>query len=143
MSFFDGINFWVSDAANDASAAVKAVGAGASAGAAVGGGGVTMDRDEMTNFLNQVKQTRDLCVQQVSDSANLALIKAPAEDQASLAFTKAAQTSRDARANYLHQQLDMYNELVAKLQQALGLTTEADEQAAGTVTKAAGGGEFS
>ena len=38
MSFFDGIDFVVSDAKN-------------AAGAAVAGGGVTMDRDEMTAFL--------------------------------------------------------------------------------------------
>jgi hypothetical protein len=37
----------------------------------------------------------------------------------------------------------MYNELVDKLQKALGITTEADQQAADTVNKAAGGGMYS
>ena len=142
MSFFDGINFWVSDAANSASAAAQAVGAGAAAGAAVAGGGVKMDRDEMTNFLGQVRQTRELCRQQVNETHHAGQITPPAGDQASTMFTNAAQTSRDARFQYLQEQLNMYNELVDKLEQALGLTTESDEQAAAAVNQAAGEGKY-
>ena len=145
MSFFDGIDFFVSDAANTAQvgAAAQAVGGGAAAGAAVSGGGVTMDRDEMTAFLAQVKQTRELCIQQVNDNFSGQGITPPAQDQASAMFTNAAQTSRQARVQYLQDQLKMYNELVDKLEKALGLTTESDQQAADAVNQAAGGGKYS
>ena len=142
MSFFDGINFAVSDAGKGVSAAAQAVGAGAAAGAAVAGGGVTMDRDEMTDFLGQVKQTQALCRQQVQSNYVAGAITPPAGDQASTMFTNAAQTSRDARNQYLQEQLDMYNELVDKLEKALGLTTESDEQAATAVNQAAGEGKY-
>ena len=49
-------------------------------------------------------------------------------------------TSRDARNQYLNDQLNMYNELVDKLEKALGLTTDSDQQAAHTVNQAVGGG---
>jgi hypothetical protein len=134
VGFWDGISFAVTDAVQSAQlgAAVAAV-----------GGGVTMDRDEMTNFLEQVKKTRELCQQQVYGNRRVAKVMPPAEDQASVMFTNAAQTSRDAREKYLQEQLDMYNQLVDKLQKALGITTEADQQAADTVNKAAGGGKYS
>ena len=143
MSFFDGINFWVSDAANGANAAAQAVGAGAAAGAAVAGSGVTMDRDEMTNFLTQVKQTRELCRDQIGASQHEAKINPPAEDPASRGFTQMAQASKEARDKYLQQQLDMYNALVDKLENALGRTVAADEHAGSAVTKAADGGMYS
>lgn len=57
-------------------------------------------------------------------------------------FTNAAQTSRDSRFQYLQDQLNMYNELVHKLERALGLTTESDEQAAHAVSQAAGEGKY-
>ncbi|HJQ48208.1 MAG TPA: hypothetical protein VJ870_18085 [Amycolatopsis sp.] len=149
MSFFDGINFLVSDAAKGAAlgaaagSAAGAVAAGAAAGAAVSGGAVTMDRDEMTNLLNQVKQTRELCQDQVRLNPGQAALTPPAGDQASTMFTNAAVTSREARNQYLTDQLNMYNELVDKLERALGLTTESDQQAADTVNQAAGGGIYS
>ena len=150
MSFFDGIDFVVSDAKNAAGAVGSAVGsaaaavsAGAAAGAAVAGGGVTMDRDEMTAFLQQVKQTRELCQQQVTQNQRQGGITAPAQDQASAMFTNAAMKSKVARVKYLEEQLEMYNELVDKLENALGLTTESDHQAGAAVNQAAGGGIYS
>ncbi|HVW40279.1 MAG TPA: hypothetical protein VHC18_02920 [Amycolatopsis sp.] len=150
MSFFDGIDFVVSDAAkavgsvgSAVGSAAQAVSAGAAAGAAVAGGGVTMDRDEMTAFLQQVKQTQALCQQQVRANPWGGAITPPAQDQASAMFTNAAVTSREARNQYLSDQLKMYNELVDKLEKALGLTTESDQQAADTVNQAAGGGIYS
>ncbi|NKQ58146.1 hypothetical protein HFP15_35335 [Amycolatopsis sp. K13G38] len=162
MGFFDGINFAVSDG-------VAAVAQGAKAGAAAGGGlvswtdvgtdvakgatgttasplssgGIMMDRDEMTAFLTQVKQTRELCIQQVQGNRTGDSLTPPASDQASTMFTNAAQTSRDGRNQYLQQQLAMYNELVDKLSKALGLTTESDVLAGGAVQQAAGGGKYS
>ncbi|HVW40578.1 MAG TPA: hypothetical protein VHC18_04435 [Amycolatopsis sp.] len=142
MSFFDGINFVVSDAEKGVASAVQAVGAGAAAGAAAAGGGVTMDRDEMTTFLQQVKQTQELCQQQVQANSFMRAITPPAGDQASTMFTNAAQTSRDRRFQYLQDQLNMYNELVNKLEEALGLTTESDHQAAQAINQAAGEGKY-
>ena len=150
MSFFDGIDFVVSDAKNAVGAVGSAVGsaaaavsAGAAAGAAVAGGGVTMDRDEMTAFLQQVKQTQALCQQQVRTTFNVQRLTAPANDQASAMFTNAAQTSRDVRNQYLQDQLKMYNDLVDKLENALGRTTESDHLAGAAVNQAAGGGKYS
>jgi hypothetical protein len=133
-----GIDFAVTDAVKGAQ-----LGAAASAVAATTGSGVTMDRDEMTNFLEKVKQTQQLCQQQVAGIQFQGQMTPPAEDPASVMFTNAAQTSRGARNKYLQDQLNMYNELVDKLQKALGITTEADQQAADTVNKAAGGGMYS
>jgi len=164
MGFFDGINFAVSDGTSGlvqgaaAGAAVGEAGSGLASWADVGtgtgtvgstmgavqsGGGIVMDRDEMTAFLQQVTQTRELCQQQVAGQYFLAGINPPAGDQASTMFTSAAQASRDARNKYLEQQLEMYTELVDKLSKALGYTTESDEQAASTLNQAAGGGKYS
>lgn len=138
VSFWDGINFAVTDAMASAQ-----VGAAVAATSGAPGGGVTMDRDEMTSFLEQVKKTRQLCQDQVTGNWQRGQITPPAEDSASVMFTNAAQASREARDKYLQEQLKMYNELVDKLQKALGITTEADEQAADAVNKAAGGGKYS
>lgn len=138
MGFWDSISFTVTDAMKGAP-----IGAAAAAVGGTSGGGITMDRDEMRNFLEQVKKTQQLCQQQVLGNRFRSQITPPAEDPASVLFTNAVQAARDARDKYLQDQLDMYNELVDKLQKALGITTEADDQAADAVNKAAGGGKFS
>lgn len=137
VGFWDGINFAVTDAMAGAQVGAAAAAVGTS------GGGVTMDRDEMTSFLEKAKKTQQLCRDQVRGNAHRAQITPLAEDPASVMFTNAVQASRDARDKYLQEQLDMYNELVDKLQKALGITTEVDEQAADAVNKAAGGGKYS
>jgi hypothetical protein len=55
----------------------------------------------------------------------------------------AAQASREVRNKYLSDQLEMYNELAAKLEQALGITVEADQRAADAIRQAGGEGKFS
>lgn len=142
MSFFDGINFAVAGVASDVVGGA-AVGAAASAVGGTGGA-VTMDRDEMTAFLQKVKQTQGLCQQQVLGATYVqGSVTPPAQDPGSIMVTNAVTAARDARNQYLQQQLEMYNELVAKLEKALGLTVESDQQAADAVNQAAGGGKFS
>jgi hypothetical protein len=148
VGWLDGLNFMVTDAvkstgrAIDKGATADLSPAGAGAGG-VAGGGFTMSTEEMTTLLAQVKATRDKCQEQVGDDRQVFTLRPPAQDQGSMTFTSAAQASRDARNKYLADQLEMYNELVAKLEQALGITVEADQRAAEATKQAGGEGKFS
>jgi hypothetical protein len=150
VGWLDGLTFQVADRANAVKGAARAIDAPApagltAAGAGVGGvagGGFTMSTEEMTNLLAQVKATRDKCREQTQDSQKGTVIRPPAQDPGSVAFTNSAQASRDARDQFLVDQLNMYNELVDKLEQALGITVEADQRAADATKQAGGGGKF-
>lgn len=128
-NFLAGFGFIISDAAQNVAEGVTAA-----AGAGVG---FTMSRDEMESMLTKANGTLQLITDQLTSAANIARIDPPGDDSSSIAFTNTAIDSGKAYLHHLTTQQTRYKALIAKLNGALGHTTEADQQAADAVQTAA------
>ena len=142
--FLSGFTFTVAGAASSIGAAAAAAGAVAedTAAGAGGGGGFTMSRDEMTSMLTKAKGTLKLISEQLTDAAAIAQIEPPGDDAASGEFTD---TAIDAGKHYLGHlgiQQQRYQQLIAKLEKALGLTVDVDEDSSKAIQATDAQGEY-
>ena len=119
-SFFSGIGFWATDVP--------------SAGApSAGGQGFAMSSDEMRATLQKAEaQSKDLS-KQIRAAEALTKAVPPAAEPVSQAAVLGPNGVNEAGMYYLghlQYQYNYYSELIRRLQQALGITEAADQQAA-------------
>jgi hypothetical protein len=143
--FLSAFTFSVAGAgAIGAAAGVAAGAAAAGAATSAGGsaGGFTMSKDEMTSMLTKAKQTRTLINDQLRQAVGIAQIDPPGDDASSQQFTDVAVKSGNYYLGHLGIQKNRYDQLIAKLETALGLTVETDEDAGQAVQAASTEGEY-
>jgi hypothetical protein len=136
--FLSGLDFTVADGAM-AAGLTAAPGVGPAPGAA---GGFSMSADEMRALLEKAKSTRDMISNQREHSARLEVIDPPGDDEASVQFTGRAVESGQAYRKHLAIQLTRYTKLIEKLNKALGITTETDQQNADAAKQASSKGNL-
>jgi hypothetical protein len=125
-SFFDDVWFQNSD---------NVVGGGA---APASGQGFTMSGDEMRALLKKCQDQRDFIRGQFFDSARLSQVLPPGNDPASKHAVDGPNGVNETGRFYeghLRFQDDYYTELIFRLEKALGLTEETDQQAAEATKK--------
>lgn len=119
-SFFSGIDFWATDMPN-------------SGPPPAGGQGFAMSSDEMRAMLKKAEdQSKDLS-KQIRAAEPLAKAVPPAAEPVSQAAVLGPNGVNEAGMYYLghlQYQYNYYSELIRRLQQALGITEAADQQAA-------------
>lgn len=141
--FLSAFTFTVAGAAGAVGAAAAAVGAAATdAAASAGGGGFTMSKDEMTSMLAKAKQTRTLINDQLREAVGIAQIDPPGDDISSQQFTAVAVDSGNHYLGHLGIQKNRYDQLIQKLEQALDLTVDTDEEAGKAAQQASTEGEY-
>ena len=125
----EGMNFIVSDG--------PAVGGGAAVGGAAPGegGGFVMSRDEMDAQLKRLQQLRERIKIQLQHAVPLWTIESPGQDPASLRNTEAANNSGNYYRGHLLRQSGYLSTIIEKMQDALGIIEETDEQAGVDVKK--------
>ncbi|MEV6827528.1 hypothetical protein [Amycolatopsis sp. NPDC051102] len=119
-SIFSGIGFWATDLPSGGSQPA-------------GGQGFAMSSAEMRTMLEKAKNQRETLAEQLRKARYLLMAKPPAEEPVSQAAVNGPNGVNEAAAYYeghLHYQFDYLTELIQKLQQALGITEAADQQAA-------------
>lgn len=128
---FDKVNFWVAEGITGGTPAPA------------NGQGFSMSADEMRTMLTKAKNTRKFIQEQFRPATRLAQAVSPADEPASNAAVLGTNGVNDTGRYYqghLQIQYDHYSSLIAKLEAALGLTEESDQQAADAANQA--GGEF-
>ncbi|MBB4683955.1 hypothetical protein [Amycolatopsis jiangsuensis] len=115
-------------------------GGGASGGSA--GGAFALDRDAMTTELANLKKLQRRIGDQRDHAAPMWSIQSPGNDPASLRNTEASNNSGLAYRDSLTRQYDFVGFFIAKIEKALGIHEENDEQAAQTVNTKSDGGRF-
>ncbi|MEU4518453.1 hypothetical protein AB0F52_06990 [Amycolatopsis sp. NPDC024027] len=119
-SMFSGIGFWATDMPSGGSQPA-------------GGQGFAMSSDEMRAMLEKAKTQREVLAEQLRKARYLMQARPPAEEPVSQAAVNGPNGINEAGAYYeghLHYQFNYLTELIQKLQQALGITQAADQQAA-------------
>lgn len=119
-SFFSGIGFWATDMPSAGSPPA-------------GGQGFAMSSDEMRAMLKKAKDQRETLVQQIRAADHLFLAMPPAEEPVSQAAVNGPNGINESGSYYqghLQYQFNYLTELIRRLQQALGITEAADQQAA-------------
>jgi hypothetical protein len=135
--FLSGMNFMVTDVANTAGAAVGA------AVSVAGSGGFSMSKDEMESMLTKAEGTKKLIDDQRAKARNIAQIDPPGHDAASVAFTGTAVDAGKHYLGHLEIQYKRYEQLIAKLNEALGKTVATDEQNADAAQQTSPEGKYS
>lgn len=119
-SFFSGIGFWATDMP--------------SAGPpSAGGQGFAMSSSDMRALLKKAEDQRETLGQQIRAADHLLLATPPAEEPVSQAAVNGPNGINEAGSYYkghLQYQFNYFTELIRRLQQALGITEAADQQAA-------------
>ncbi|WP_439385103.1 hypothetical protein [Amycolatopsis lexingtonensis] len=119
-SFFSGIDFWATDMPN-------------SGPPPAGGQGFAMSSADMRATLEKAKTQRDALSEQLRTARYLMMATPPAEEPVSQAAVNGPNGVNEAGAYYeghLNYQFNYLTELIRRLQQALGITEAADQQAA-------------
>ncbi|MDQ7810030.1 hypothetical protein Q5425_40425 [Amycolatopsis sp. A133] len=120
-SFFSGIDFWATDTPSGAAARPG------------GGQGFAMSSAEMRAMLKKAVDQRETLVQQIRAADHLFQATPPAEEPVSQAAVNGPNGINESGAYYkghLQYQFSYLTELIRRLQQALGITEAADQQAA-------------
>jgi hypothetical protein len=119
-SFFSGVDFWATDMPSSTSRPA-------------GGQGFAMSSAEMRAILQKATTQRDALSEQLRMARYLMMATPPAEEPVSQAAVNGPNGVNEAGAYYeghLHYQFNYLTELIRRLQQALGITEAADQQAA-------------
>jgi hypothetical protein len=119
-AIFSGVGFWATDMPSGASRPA-------------GGQGFAMSGSEMRAMLEKAKTQREALVQQMRAADHLSQATPPAEEPVSQAAVNGPNGINEAGAYYqghLQFQFNYFTELIRRLQQALGITEAADQQAA-------------
>ncbi|WP_051793133.1 hypothetical protein [Amycolatopsis jejuensis] len=110
------------------------------------GPGFTLNRDDAMSMLRLAKQARDQLRDMRATAANLGRLTPPADDPASTAYNTRlvgdgqATGAFGAGVAHVDQMYTYTADLVVKLQQALGITENADRTAADDVRPSSPGG---
>lgn len=103
-------------------------------------GGFMMDLDTAEGLVRQAEWVRDRLQTLAEDARDLVNVEAPADDPGSMHFTDVARQANQLGSDHVRAEWKHARDLAEKLQKALNVYKETDEQAA-TDTKNAGGGE--
>ncbi|MFB9684754.1 hypothetical protein [Amycolatopsis plumensis] len=117
---FSGIGFWATDMPS-------------SGPPPAGGQGFAMSADEMRAMLKKAQTQRDELSEQLRLARYLMMATPPAEEPVSQAAVNGPNGVNEAGAYYgghLQYQFNYLTELIGRMQQALGITQAADQQAA-------------
>jgi hypothetical protein len=138
------VGFWIKGAGQAVTSNASAFAAGITGPAPTQG--FSLNRDEALNMLTQAKRIREDVRPLISDAEKMTKMKPPADEIASNAYNAAhvgnGQGDPGAAgygAGHVRKEYDYLTELVGRLERALGITAESDQQA-GTDVKSAGGG---
>jgi hypothetical protein len=127
MSFFEDVTFWNTD---------NVTGGGA---APTGGGqGFRMSGDEMRTLLKKAQDLRDSIRDRYQFARRLSQVRPPGNEPASKSAVDGPNGVNETGRFYeghLRIQDNYYSELILRLEKALGMTEEADRQAADTTKK--------
>lgn len=132
QQYLAGMSFTVTD---DATAADNVAQASATPSS---GGGFVMSREEMEDLLDRCRRVRNRVDTMRQDSRQLDNVSAPAQDPASLSYNPAVNESGRYYLGHLDLWKARLDDLVDKLEDALGITTAKDEQVAEDIGKAKG-----
>ncbi len=142
--WLDGLYFNIGDAFD----AGDAAGAAMSSGGSPGGQGFTMSRDDAQAMLKLAKSVREDFRDMQTDAVRLTRLTAPADEPSSNGYNKLLVNSGEPKGVFVtgseqvDQEFAYADELVKRLEKALGITEASDEQAMTDVKNAGkqGGG---
>ncbi|WP_052371754.1 hypothetical protein [Amycolatopsis taiwanensis] len=114
------------------------------AGAAVSSGSgsagvISMSREEMEDTLKRAQNLLADINYAMESAPRLQNMRAPAKDPATVAATDSANNGGKYYVGHLRRQKAYLDKVVERMQKALGMTVQGDEQAAGTVNRAGEG----
>ncbi|MFI5611079.1 hypothetical protein [Amycolatopsis sp. NPDC051903] len=121
---------------------VAGEGGGGAAGGGSAGGAFALDRDAMTAELANLQKLQRRIAAQLNEAVPMWSIQSPGNDPASLRNTDASNKSGLAYQQSLTKQHDFVSVFIGKIQTALGIHVDNDEQAAHTVKATGDGGHF-
>ncbi|WP_051165956.1 hypothetical protein [Amycolatopsis orientalis] len=130
--WLDGLYFNI----GDAFAAGDAAGAAMSGGGSPGGQGFTMSRDDAMAMLKIAKSVRADFRDMRDDAENLTQLTSPADEPSSNGYNKLLVNEGEPKGVFVtgkeqvHREYAYADELVKRLEKALGITELSDEQAA-------------
>lgn len=119
MGWLDGLTFSVGDTG----------GGGASGGGGGQGPGFSMSRDEAENMLRKAKGVRDEIRAQFKPADRVTRMTSPADEPASNGYNALINNANREGLGHLHKEDEYLTELIHRLEKALGIISEADEQA--------------
>ena len=128
QSHFGDLGFWATDSMT-------------SGPPPAGGQGFSMSTDEMRSLLTKAKTQRDTISQQFVRAQQLSQVTAPADEPASTTAVGGPNGVNETGRYYeghLRYQFNYLSELIQRMEQALGMNEEADQQAADTAKNASG-----
>jgi hypothetical protein len=158
MGWWDDVKFVVTGAQTSAAkAAGQAIGQGAT-GAALGQAGfggatgsaagtvanavssgsgsagtISMSREDMEDTLKRAQNLLNDITNQLGPAEPLTRIQAPAKDPASVTATESANNGGRYYVGHLRRQQAYLNKVIDKMQEALNITVQADENSTGTI----------
>jgi hypothetical protein len=139
------LGFWIHDAGQAVTSNASAFAPGLTGPAPTQG--FSLNRDEAQNMLTQAKQTRDDVYHLIPKAEKLTRMKSPADEIASNAYNAAhvgtGQGDPGAAGygrDHVKKEHAYLVELVGRLERALGITDESDQQAATDVKNTPQGG---
>lgn len=136
--WLDGLYFNIGDAFSAGDAAGAAMGGGGSPG----GQGFTMSRDDATAMLKLAKTVREHFSDMRTDANALTRLTAPADEPTSNNYNKLLVNPGEPKGAFVtgedqvKQEYAYADELVRRLEKALGIVESSDEQAAADVKNA-------
>ncbi|WP_051165657.1 hypothetical protein [Amycolatopsis orientalis] len=146
--WLDGLYFNIGDAFSAGDAAGAAMGGSSGGGGAPSGQGFTMSRDDAQAMLKLAKTVREHFADMRQDANDLTQLTSPADEPTSNNYNKLLVNEGEPKGAFVtgedqvKQEFAYANELVKRLEQALGIIESSDEQATDDVKNAGkqGGG---
>ncbi|MYW92410.1 hypothetical protein G3I59_17800 [Amycolatopsis rubida] len=129
-------------ALNAAMFVVSGEGGGGAGGGGSAGGAFSLDRDAMTAELANLQKLHRQISDLLREAVPMWSIQSPGNDPASLRNTDASNKSGTAYRDSLVKQRDFVSVFIGKIQSALGIHEDNDQQAAQTVSVKGNGGHF-
>lgn len=148
-NWLSDVMFWVDGVASGAAGGGAAAGGGGALGGSGGGApsgsqGFSLTREEAERALEEFKTIHADLVELRWDAAELIRLRPPAEDPASVRLNEAFAGGASGRGVFgyglmhVEKEIAYFDELINRLEKALGYVTEADESASQQVGEAGG-----
>jgi hypothetical protein len=145
MAWLSDVGFWIKDAGQAVTSNASAFAPGITGPAPTQG--FSLSRDEAENMLTQAKRTRDDLAPLIPKAEMLTKMKPPADEIASNGYNAAYVGSGQGDpgaggygVGHVKKEHAYLVELVGRLERALGITEESDQQAGTDVKNASGNG---
>ncbi|WP_370948822.1 hypothetical protein AB5J62_15040 [Amycolatopsis sp. cg5] len=127
------VHFWVSDAPSAGSA-------GGQGGDPPGAGqGFSLSRDEALSMLVRARGVCDELRALQRKAEQLTQMQAPADEPASKGYNSAGNGAFGYGSGHIHKEIEYLSELISRLERALGITAQGDEDAAADMKRTTAG----